>query len=193
MSRIRVITILGSPKSSMKSRNAESLMYERGVITLVSGKVSNVSLISTDEMERRKQAQQALTVSRSEQLSPFAAGSMKVHNDLTIRGENNTFANPLNIFGKNQSTGVMKVYYDSDFSGRVIPSSRPIWIIETDKSNGTMRAYSDLNIRGEKNTFAKPGYIMEKEQSTGALKIYNNFDAWGRIIPSSRPTWIIET
>lgn len=107
MPRQRVMAILGYPKGSMSSPRAETLIYERGVITLTSGKVSYVSLISMDELERRKQAQQALAVSQSVQESPFASGTMKVHNDLTMWGEKNTFAKPVTIIEKDPSTGTM--------------------------------------------------------------------------------------
>jgi hypothetical protein len=92
MPRQRVMAILGYPKGSMSSPKAETLIYERGAITLTSGKVSYVSLISMEELERRKQAQQALTVSQSEQLSPSATA----------------FAKPVTIIEKDPSTGTIR-------------------------------------------------------------------------------------
>jgi hypothetical protein len=58
MRRDEVLSVMGSPKGSLTTRRSETLLFDRGTVTLDSGKVTEINIISVAEQKRRAETEQ---------------------------------------------------------------------------------------------------------------------------------------
>ena len=168
-----VVSILGYPKASMKSRTKELLMYEHGVITLMRGKVTDVSLFSPSEMERRKEIQQACTAQQS---TPLSIASTTEPGPYGIRDRNalshpEKLANVLPSRGVQQPTSTLGNVTEDGLGGyRIRDSEGNITRVRPDYAGGYRATDEDGNVTRIRPDYAGGYRATDEEGNTTRIK-----------------------